>query len=69
MADNWAQEKHRMIPEPKNRLKPIKIQLENHLGLVNSPYLDQLITPKKAKLGPTNNFTAVVLLSGPSLAF
>ena len=36
--------------------------------------LAQLVTIKKAKLGPVNNFTAyiyiyVVLLSGPSLAF
>ena len=31
---------------------------QNQLGPDNNPYLDQIITLIKAKLGPANNFTA-----------
>ena len=32
----------------------------NDLGPDNNPYLAQIITPEKAKLGPDNNFTACI---------
>ena len=45
-----------MITEQKNRLKPLFLLCEDDLGPVSAPYLDQLITIEKAKLGPANNY-------------
>ena len=42
----------------KKRLKPHKQSAKNDLGPDNNPYLAQIITLDKAKLGPDNNFTS-----------
>ena len=46
----------------KNRLKPLFYRLKQ-LGPDNNTYLAQIITPKMAKLGPDNNFTAYIYIS------
>ena len=61
----------------KNRLKPLIVIGQKQLGPDNNTYLAQIITPKMAKLGPDNNFTANIYIYiyavesklGPKIAF
>ena len=63
--------KHKLITEQKhfawNNYIYIYIEVENDLGPVNNPYLDQLITIKKARLGPVNNYSIYIYIQGVSL--
>ena len=60
MTDNWAQKHTQMITEWFQKPLETTKKDKNKLGPGSNPYLEQIITLSRAKLGPDNNFTSYI---------